>query len=329
MTAQAPDTTSLDDAPVLVHVTRGGFVESAHRATLVATDPAGGTPLRHGRVDDPVLPRSSLKPIQALAMVRHGLDLPPHLLALVCSSHSAEEVHREAVAEILASVGLDLDALQNTPALPIGELEHARWLAAGTEPAPVAQDCSGKHAGMLATCRANDWPIESYLDVDHPLQQAIRETTSQVVGEVTHTTVDGCGAPLFAVPLSGLAASFGLLAAAEPTTDEGRIADAMRTAPHMVGGTGRDVTHFMQAVPGLIAKDGAESVYAAGLADGRGIAIKVADGAPTPRARRALLAHALLTLGIDTPGLRELADQPVLGHGRPVGAVEVLDLTAS
>jgi L-asparaginase II len=280
-------------------------------------------------VDDPVLPRSSLKPIQALAMVRHGLDLPPHLLALVCSSHSAEDFHREAVAEILASVGLDLDALQNTPALPIGELEHARWLAAGTQPAPVAQDCSGKHAGMLATCMVNGWPIESYLDVDHPLQQAIRETTSQVVGEVTHTTVDGCGAPLFAVPLSGLAASFGLLAAAEPTTDEGRIADAMRTAPQMVGGTGRDVTHFMQAVPGLIAKDGAESVYAAGLADGRGIAVKVADGGPTPRARRALIAHALLALGVDTTGLRELADQPVLGHGRPVGAVEVLDLTVS
>ncbi|KRE36107.1 asparaginase [Janibacter sp. Soil728] len=328
MTAQAPDTTSLDEAPVLVHVTRGGFVESAHRATLVATDPAGGTPLRHGRVDDPVLPRSSLKPIQALAMVRHGLDLPPRLLALVCSSHSAEDFHREAVAEILASVGLDLDALQNTPALPIGELEHARWLAAGTPPAPVAQDCSGKHAGMLATCRVNDWPIESYLDVDHPLQRAIRATTAEVVGEVTHATVDGCGAPLFAVPLSGLAASFGALAAAEPTTDEGRIADAMRTAPQMVGGTGRDVTHFMQAVPGLIAKDGAESVYAAGLADGRGIAVKVADGAPTPRARRGLIAHALLALGVDTPGLQDLADQPVLGHGRPVGGVEVLDLTA-
>src|SRR5690606_21747807 len=114
-----------------------------------------------------------------------------------------------------------------------------------------------------------------------------------------------------------------------PTTDEGRIADAMRTAPQMVGGTGRDVTHFMQAVPGLIAKDGAESVYAAGLADGRGTAVKVADGGPTPRARRALIAHALLALGVDTTGLRELADQPVLGHGRPVGAVEVLDLTVS
>lgn len=328
MTAQASDTTSLDEAPVLVHVTRGGFVESAHRATLVATDPGGGTPLRHGRVDDPVLPRSSLKPLQALAMVRHGLDLPPRLLALVCSSHSGEEVHREAVAEILATAGLGLDALQNTPALPLGELEHARWLAGGTAPAPVAQDCSGKHAGMLVTCTVNGWPIEDYLDPEHPLQQAIRDTTAEAVGPVTRTTVDGCGAPLFAVPLSGLAASFGRLAAADGTTDEGRVATAMRTAPHMVGGTGRDVTAFMESVPGLIAKDGAESVYAAGLADGRGVAVKVADGAPVARARRGLLAHALLTLGVDTPGLAEIGDQPVLGHGRPVGAVEVLPLAA-
>ena len=328
MTDQAPDTALLDEAPVLVHVTRGGFVESAHRATLVATDAAGGTPLRLGRVDDPVLPRSSLKPIQTLAMVRNGLDLPPHLLALVCSSHSAEEFHRDAVAEILEGVGLTLADLRNTPALPLGALEHARWLAAGRPPEPVAQDCSGKHAGMLATCRANGWSTDDYLDVDHPLQQAIRATTAEVVGAVTHTTVDGCGAPLFAVPLSGLAAAFGQLAAADEQSDEGRVAAAMRTAPHMVGGTGRDVTQFMEAVPGLIAKDGAESVYAAGLADGRGVAIKVADGASEPRARRGLLAHALLTLGVDTPGLRALADQPVLGHGRPVGAVEVVGLTS-
>lgn len=312
---------------MLVHVTRGGFVESAHRATLVATDAAGGTPLRHGRVDDPVLPRSSLKPIQALAMVRAGLDLPPHLLALVCASHSAEDVHREGVAEALATVGLDLGALQNTPALPLGELEHARWLAAGRSPEPVAQDCSGKHAGMLITCRVNGWPTEGYLDPGHPLQQAIRATTAEVVGPVTHTTVDGCGAPLFAVPLRGLAEAFGVLAAADEETGEGRVATAMRTAPHMVGGTGRDVTAFMESVPGLIAKDGAESVYAAGLGDGRGVAIKVADGAPEPRARRGLLAHTLLALGVDSPGLRALADQPVLGHGRPVGAVEVVGLT--
>ena len=198
MTAQAPDTTALDDAPVLVHVTRGGFVESAHRATLVATDAAGGTPLRHGRVDDPVLPRSSLKPIQALAMVRHGLDLPPHLLALVCSSHSAEQVHREGAAEILATVGLDLSALRNTPALPLGELEHARWLAGGRGPEPVAQDCSGKHAGFLTWTRhAKAGP--EYHEPDHPLQQAVRAAFEEVTGEPSPGYgIDGCSAPNFA-----------------------------------------------------------------------------------------------------------------------------------
>lgn len=328
MTAKASDSASLDEAPVLVHVTRGGFVESAHRATLVATSADGGTPLRHGRVDDPVLPRSALKPVQALAMVRSGLDLPARLLALVCSSHSGEQVHRVGVAEILRTVGLDLAALQNTPALPLGEIEHARWLAADESPAAVAQDCSGKHAGMLVTCRVNGWPTENYLDPGHPLQERIHAVTSELVGPVSHTTVDGCGAPLLAGPLSGLAAAFGRLAAADEATDEGRVASAMRTAPHMVGGPGRDVTAFMEAVPGLLAKDGAESVYAAGIADGTGLAIKVTDGAPFPRARRGLLAHALLALGVDTPGLRELAEQPVLGHGRPVGAVEVIDLVS-
>ena len=313
---------------MLVHVTRGGLVESAHRATLVATDPGGGTPLRHGRVEDPVLPRSSLKPVQTLGMVRAGLDLPPHLLALVCASHSAEEVHRDGVAEILATVGLDLTALQNTPSLPLGALEHARWLAAGRAPESVAQDCSGKHAGMLATCRVNDWPTEDYLDPGHPLQQALRATTEEFVGPVSHTTVDGCGAPLFAVPLRGMAQAFGRLASADEGTAEGRVAAAMRTAPEMVGGTGRDVTAFMQAVPGLIAKDGAEAVYAAGLSDGRGVMVKVADGASDPRARQALLAHTLLALGVDTDGLRALADQPVLGHGRRVGSVEVVGLTS-
>lgn len=328
MTAQASDTASLDEAPVLVHVTRGGFVESAHRATLVATTAAGETVLRHGRVDDPVLPRSALKPVQALAMVRAGLDLPPRLLALVCSSHSGEPVHREAVAEILETAGLGLEALQNTPALPLGELEHAHWLAAGQAPAPVAQDCSGKHAGMLATCRLNGWSTTDYLDPSHPLQEQIHAVTTELVGLVSHTTVDGCGAPLLAGPLRGLAGAFGRLAAAGEETPEGRVAEAMRSAPHMVGGSGRDVTAFMTAVPGLIAKDGAESVYAAGLADGRGLAVKVVDGAPFPRARRGLLAHALIALGVDSPGLHELAEQPVLGHGRPVGAVEVLDLVS-
>lgn len=324
-TTHLPGLTAIHEAPVLVHVTRGGFVESAHRATLVAVDDDGGTPLRHGLVDEPVLPRSSLKPIQALAMVRHGLDLPDRLLALVCASHSGEQRHLDGAAEILAGAGLGLDDLRNTPALPLGERPHAEWLAAGRAPESVAQDCSGKHAGMLATCRVAGWPTEGYLDPDHPLQVAIAEVVTELCGPITTTTVDGCGAPLFAVPLSGLARAFGLLAAAEEGPER-RVADAMRAAPEMVGGEGRDVTAFMEGVPGVIAKDGAECVYAAGDAEGRGIAIKVADGAPVPRARQVLLAAALQALGHEAPVLDELAVVPVLGHGRPVGEVRAVDL---
>ena len=316
----------LGDAPALVHVTRGGVVESVHHARLVVTGPDGRATIEHGAVAEPVLPRSCLKPVQALAMVRLGLDVPPHLLALVCASHSAEPAHREGVAAVLDRAGLTPDDLGNAPELPLGEVERARWIAAGRGPEPIAQDCSGKHAGMLLTCHLRGWPTTGYLDPDHPLQQAIRDTVAERCGPVTTTTVDGCGAPLFAVPLIGVARAFGALASA---TDgpERTVADAMRAAPEMVGGEGRDVTAMMRALPGVLAKDGAESVYAAGTPDGPGIALKVVDGAPTPRARVALLVAALRTSGHDSPGLAALADQPVLGGGRPVGDVTALDLS--
>lgn len=317
---------ALDEAPVLVHVTRGGLVESAHHGRVAGVDGTGATVLARGDVTAPVYPRSTLKPVQALAMVRHGLDLPPRLLALVCSSHSGEPRHLEAVAEILATVRLTTDALQNTPALPLGELEQARWLTAGRPRAAVAQDCSGKHAGMLATCVAAGWPTEGYLEVDHPVQQAILTTVREEVGEIATTGVDGCGAPLPAVPLDGLARSFGRLASAEPGTDEHRVAEAMRSHPEMVGGHDRDVTVLMAGTPGLVAKDGAESVYAAGTAAGAGVAVKISDGAPFGRARVAVLAAALLRLGEDTPVLHEHESSPTLGHGRPVGEVRVVGL---
>ena len=158
MTALASDTAALDAAPVLVHVTRGGFVESAHRATLVATDAAGGTPLRHGRVDDPVLPRSSLKPIQALAMVRLGLDLPPHLLALVCSSHSGEAVHRDAVAEIMATAGLGLDALRTTPSLPSGRCTPAALVGISRAASSVSRAVTWRVSWAITAMRSQAMP---------------------------------------------------------------------------------------------------------------------------------------------------------------------------
>jgi L-asparaginase II len=316
---------ALLDAPVLAHVVRGGFVESAHRASLVAVDPGGSAVLALGGVDDPVFPRSSNKPVQALAMVRHGLRLEPELLALACSSHSGEDFHLEGVRRILAGAGLSEADLQNTPDFPYDAQEQDRWRREGRERSSLAQNCSGKHAAMLATCVANGWDTATYRAADHPLQEAMADTLAELAGEpVAATAVDGCGAPVMAVTLTGLALAFGRLASAKEGTHERTVADAIRNHPAYLGGTRRDVTALVQDTPGAIAKDGAEAVYAVGLADGRGLALKVADGGQ--RARPVILAAALRRLGVESGAFETLERAPVLGHGQPVGAVVAVGL---
>lgn len=324
-TAPQPTPAALADAPVLAHVVRGGFVESAHRASLVATAADGSPLLSLGGVDDPVFPRSSNKPLQALAMVRHGLVLDPELLALACSSHSGEDFHLEGVRRILAGAGLTEADLQNTPDFPYDAQEQDRWRREGREKSSLAQNCSGKHAAMLATCVVNGWDTATYRDPAHPLQQAMEQTLAELAGEpVAAMAVDGCGAPVMAVSLAGLARAFGRLASGEEGTHERTIADAIRRHPAYLGGTRRDVTALVEGTPGLIAKDGAEAVYAVGLADGRGIALKVADG--TQRARPVILAAAMRRLGIESEAFGTLESAPVLGHGEPVGAVVAVGL---
>lgn len=313
----------LTEAPVLAHLVRGGFIESVHRASVVVTAPDGSVERVWGEATSPMFPRSSNKPMQALAMVRHGLDLRDELLALVCSSHNGEDFHRDGVRETLASAGLSEADLQNTPTLPLYEPEQQRWIREGLAPASIAQNCSGKHAGMLATCVAAGWDTTTYRELDHPLQQAIAVAVEELAGErVTATAVDGCGAPVMAISLAGLARSFGRLAAAphaEPGTPLARIATAIRNAPDYLGGTTREVTALVRETPGLVAKDGAESVVAVGLADGRGVAVKVADGGS--RARMVILAGALRAIGVESSALAQLEHSPVLGHGEPVGAL--------
>lgn len=306
---------------VVAEVWRGDFLESVHHGTVVATDPSGSPVLSVGRPGDVAFPRSSNKPLQALAMLRGGLDLDGELLALACASHSGEDFHVDGALRILASAGLTEDALQCTPDLPLGDQARARHLAQGLAAAPKYMNCSGKHAAMLATCVVNGWPTDSYLDPTHPLQVATRQTIEDVAGEpVAQVGVDGCGAPIFAISLTGLARAFGRLAAAAPGTLEHRVATAMNTFPQWVGGTGRDVTVLMDALPGVIAKDGAEGVYAVGLPTGEGVALKIADG--SSRARAVVIVAVLKRLGVDVSKVEDLATVPVLGHGRAVGAVK-------
>ncbi|MBO1767020.1 asparaginase [Allobranchiibius sp. GilTou38] len=311
---------ALSGAPVVAHVVRNGFVESVHHGCAVLTAPDGAVVRQIGDAGAPCFPRSSNKPLQAVAMLKAGLQLNAPLLALASASHSGEAFHLDGVRHILAEHDFSPEDLQNTPDLPYDVQARNDWLAAGHGPTSLAQNCSGKHAGMLGACRAAGWDPSTYLDPAHPLQQSMEQTISEIAGEqVSATAVDGCGAPVMAISLAGLARAFGRIAAADEATYEGRVAHAIRAHPEYLGGTRRDVTALIRAVPGAVAKDGAEAVYAVGLPDGRGFAVKIADG--SQRARQVVMAALLRSAGVDSAGLDEIADVPVLGHGQPVGAV--------
>ena len=295
-------------------------MESVHHGTAVVTAPDGTVEREVGDSSGAVFPRSSSKPLQVLGMLRSGLGLDGRLLALACASHSGEDFHITAAREILGGAGLSEQDLQNTPDYPLDEAARITWIAAGRPKQSIVQNCSGKHAAMLATCAVNGWDLGTYRDPSHPLQQAIRDAVGDLTGgPVEAVAVDGCGAPIQAVPLAGLARAFGRIASGTSGA-EARITAAIRAHPEYLGGTRRDVTALVRGVPGLVAKDGAEAVYAAGLADGRGVAVKIADGGA--RARGVVLAALLRQLGVTDPGaLAALEEQPVLGHGQPVGAV--------
>lgn len=310
---------------IVAEVVRSDLVESVHHGSVIALERDGSVALNIGDTAVPMYPRSSNKPIQAAAMVRLGLPLDGELLALAASSHSGEEFHLKGTLRILAVADLDESELQNTPGWPIDELARLAYIRRGHEKSALAGDCSGKHAAMLVTCAVNGWPTDTYLDPQHPLQQAIAATLAELAGEpVAHTGVDGCGAPLFAVTLAGVARAFRSLALAEPGSPERLVVDAIQTHPEWTSGTTRDEARLIRAVPGLFGKGGAEGVYAVALDDGRAAALKIADG--QSRARPVVMAAALHRLGVDHPVLDELGHVPVLGHGRPVGEVRAVGI---
>jgi L-asparaginase II len=269
-------------------------------------------------VHRPVFPRSSNKPLQAAGLLESGwYATDDEQVALATASHSGEPEHLRVVRRMLDEAGLDPSALQCPRMLPLNEREAHALLARGEQPSRLTMNCSGKHAAMLACCVSNGWDTEFYLDETNPVQVAIQAWIEELAGEpVRHVAVDGCGAPQHALSLRGLARSFTAL-----MRSESRVADAMRAHPHLVGGTGRDVTRLMDGVPGLLAKDGAEGVYAVALADGSAVALKVEDGAG--RARTPILVAALRRLGVHADVLEELATTPVLGGGQVVGEVRV------
>ncbi|HLH82071.1 MAG TPA: asparaginase, partial [Trebonia sp.] len=308
--------------PVLAEVVRSGFVESRHRGAVAALAADGTLAFTAGSAKAPFFPRSANKPLQAAAMLTAGLPLDGELLALAAASHSGEDFHVQGVYDILDFAGLTEHDLRCPPALPIDEPTARRLVRQGGTPESRARmNCSGKHAAMLATCIANGWPTETYLDPGHPLQRHIRTTIEALAREpVAAVGVDGCGAPLFALTLAGLARAFRALVLAEPGTPERKVADAMRKFPEWTSGTDRDENRLMAGVPGLLLKAGAEGVNAFALPDGSAAAVKIEDG--SARARTPVTVAVLAALGAQPPA--GLAAAAVTGGGGPVGEIRAV-----
>jgi L-asparaginase II len=276
--------------PLSVAIRRGEIVESVHQVHAVA--------VKGGRIvasaGDPGLSaslRSSAKPIQALLLARARENLDEDDLAIASASHFGTAVHVEAVRALLRHTGGD-------------EHELECGLQPGRPPEPIYHNCSGKHAAMIAVCRAHGWPVEGYRFPDHPLQRSLVGEVAgaaEVEPEQVLTGPDGCGVVCFALPLERAALAF---ARFETLVGGARIAAAMRARPLLVGGEGGTDTRLMQALPGWIAKGGAEGLMCAASADGLGMAVKCADG--NSRALRPALAAFGATLGLDLSGFAVL-----------------------
>lgn len=306
----------------LVVIQRSGHIESVHNGSLIVIDPEGNEKLTLGDPSSPMYPRSALKPLQALVMMQLGYTGTPRNLALAAASHSGEEIHVTEVKEMLASAGLTADSLLNTPDLPIGAEANKSAIRDQMKPSALYQNCSGKHAAMLATCVKNGWETKSYLDPQHPLQRAIAQGIEEITGEkILDTAVDGCGAPLFLMPLTALAKGFAhiaKIAQTDPQSNEARLYNAITQNPEHLAGSDRDTSAMMRSVPGLMCKDGAEAVHAGALNDGTVFALKIGDG--TQRARTTATLRVLEVLGHDMTAVKDAYEPKVLGHGKKAGS---------
>jgi L-asparaginase II len=295
----------------LAELVRNDVVESLHTGHFVALDSDGSILFQKGDPSQLIYPRSSYKSILASAMVRSGVKLEPQLLALTCASHSGLMMHQDGALEILALAGLNADALLNVKGKP---LDEAAALA-NPEPTRLAMNCSGKHSGMLLGCVTNNWSTHNYLDVDHPVQIAFKNELENLSGEkISHTAVDGCGAPLFLISLLGLARAIrSLTISTDPVHQE--VVEACRNFPEMVAGPDRLTTKLMKKHPGVFMKSGAESIMVASVPDGKTFAYKVNDGGLRPRV-------ALSVSGLKLLGVNAAEDlEKVFGGDQVVGSI--------
>jgi L-asparaginase II len=294
------------------------MVESRHRGSFVLLEPDGSVALAAGSPDQPVFGRSTLKPLQAVAMVQAGFPGRGEALALAAASHDGEPAQLAVVRAILSASDCAEAQLQCPADLPSGASALLAHLRAGGGRERICHNCSGKHAAMLATCYVNGWDRAGYRDPSHPLQRAAAEVVEAFTAEqIAAVAVDGCGAPAFAVSLIGVARAFAALATAPAGSPAASVSQAMRANPNLIGGVGRAVSELTADVPGLLCKDGAEGVWGAALPDGRAFAAKLEDGGM--RALGPVLCAALRHWGIDGAAVRRWSSVPVLGGGERVG----------
>ena len=269
----------------MVEATRGGVVEARHLVHAVAVRD-GRVELAAGDAGLVTYLRSSAKPIQALPVVRARPDLDDEQVALLCASHRGTPRQVAVVRRILEAVPATEDDLE-----------------CGPDPTAIEHNCSGKHAGFLALCRAEGWPTHGYRLEGHPCQRRVLgavAAAAELPASSIGTAVDGCGVPTFALPLERAAHAFTRLGSLEGGE---RVVRSMRAHPELLRGPLAADTALIRALDGWVAKGGAEGLFCAASADGLGLALKVADGAF--RAIHPALGHLLGLLGLEAPGIGE------------------------
>lgn len=313
----------------LAVVERSGFVESRHSGAAIVLDAEGTIIESLGDVETPILPRSSLKPLQALGCVTAGAELEGERLALATASHSGTDRHVGVVRDILDMAGLDEDALRCPPAWPGDTATRDELVRELGQPARVRMNCSGKHAAMLLACTTNGWDTETYLDPAHPLQAHLREVIERLTGaRAAITAVDGCGAPVYGMGLTALARAIHRIGTASEKSPfalhrtAGSLVRAVRENPWTIDGPGRQDTIAIEQL-GVFAKGGAEGVMVMVAPGGVTTALKVLDGsarATTAIALALLEKHGALT-SAEVSATMNLLPLTISGGGRDVGAV--------
>lgn len=314
---------SVDGCVELATLDRNGLVESRHIGAFVVVDASGSVLESGGDIDAIIFPRSTLKPLQAVALLRAGAQLDGVDLVLSSASHCGSQRHTDAVEAMLEHDGLTVDDLGCPPQWPLGVSDKADRLSRGESPQRVTMNCSGKHAAFLRTCVTNGWDTSTYLEPSHPLQQKIKD----VIEEFTGTTqlwpaVDGCGAPLYGMSLRALGT--GLARMSDGTdVDATKLVNAIRENPWALDGPGRDNTRVVEET-GTIAKIGAEGVLLAAR-DGIAVVIKCLDGSQRPNTAVAvtlLERHGAISTNARDTLIRDLVE-PILGGDTLVGTLTV------